>query len=113
MAISQNHSQVTEEQVAAAMPLLTTDGERYYEVQSSTGEGYYTLRQHPGHHVFQCNCRAGREGIRCWHLRVVEHLEAIEQDAQASERYAARREQEARAKDGWKCYEHKAFSLLK
>ncbi len=105
MAISQNHAQVTEEQIAAATPLTATNGERFYEVQSSTGEGFYTLRRHPGFHVFQCNCKAGREGIRCWHLRVIEHLEAIEQDAE-------RHEQQAVDRDGWKAYERKAFSLL-
>jgi hypothetical protein len=107
MAISQNnHSGVTEEQVEAATPLTATNGERYYEVESSQHDGVYTLRRHPGYKVFQCNCRAGREGIRCWHIRVVEHLEAIEQDA-------AQAEQQAVAKDALKAYERKAFSLMR
>ncbi len=107
MANLTNHAQVTEEQIAAATPLLTGSGERYYEVLSSTGEGHYTLRLHPIYHRWQCNCKWAREGVGspCWHVRTVEHLEAIERDAAEHEAKAVKR-------DGARAYERKPFSLF-
>ena len=104
---------VTEAQLSAVTKLLASDNKPYWEVTSSKGEGFYTLRDSVRYHALSCNCRAGQEGVPCWHKRAVLQSIAIEADAQAADELAARREAKAVKNDDWKAYERKPFSLLK
>ena len=112
-----NYYEVTEQQLAACERLEDSNGKPLYHVQSASDpDGFYTVRIHEGYKVWQCNCRAAREGVGthgCWHVRAVKQAEAIEQDAYAAEQHAAAREAAAVRLDGTRAYERQAFSLLK
>ncbi len=81
---------ITQEQLEAVTELKTTNGETYFEIRSSTGEGFYTARRHPVYGYWQDNCRWTREGsgTPCQHLRSIacylelQASEAVEQAVQ-------------------------------
>ena len=106
-----NHKQPTEAQLQACTKI---DAGKY-EVQSSTGEGFYDVTWNERYQRWQCICRWAREGVgSCQHVRAVTALEAIEADAKHNEEIvAAKREAAAIARDGWKAYAPRPFSLMR
>lgn len=99
---------VTAEQLAAVSQVEPAPGRKYWECESSTGDGYYTLRYHRTYaHILTCNCRAGMEGVSCWHVRAVNAYQERESEASPQAR-----EQEARKADPEHYLERKPFNLL-
>lgn len=105
-----NHKQPTEAQLQACAKI---DAGKY-EVQSSTGEGFYDVTWNERYQRWQCICKWAREGVGtpCQHVRAVIYLEAIEADAaRHDEIEAVRREAQAIVKDGWKAYARQPLKL--
>lgn len=109
-----NH-ELTQAQIDACRRVDDGDGHYHYEIESASEPGaFYTARYNEQYRRWADNCKACREGVPCWHLRVVNAIEAAEADAaQYEEEQALRREIEAVKRDGLKAYERKEFSLFR
>jgi hypothetical protein len=58
------------ERAKAVRPFVKWLGERTYTVTSSDGQRVYTVRFEVanGHKLAECNCKAGAEGMLCYHI---------------------------------------------
>jgi hypothetical protein len=112
----------------------------YYQVESAqnTGDEYVVIFDRV-HHCLTCTCKAGQNGIPCWHKRAalahaaeyrlfqraveaVEEAEAILEQAQGiaplpedllNERQAGKRDAQAVARDGMNAYNRKPFQFMR
>lgn len=75
-------SAVTPEQLNACFRVIDeTTGEVLYRVQSAHTDEEYTIRFVPdmqGRGHFTCTCRAGQEGVPCWHIRAAVTHDALQ-----------------------------------
>lgn len=133
-------TQISQDQIDACIRLIDPRTNRaYYQVQSESQEDTrYEVRWNLAHKCLTCTCKGGQAGFSCkhmkWSLKAEQEYkelkraerEQIEQAVAEAERRmaefdnaengtneAARRERAAVARDGWKAYERKPFSLLK
>ena len=85
MAITTQPQEVTREQLDRCQR-WERNGKVFYQVTSEsdpTGEGWYKVEWNERYRCLSCNCKAGREGIACKHLRWVR---AAEQEYKAERR---------------------------
>ena len=102
----------TQTQLNACTRFVDSHGKPYYEVISAHEEDVtYTVRWNG--HFAQDNCRAGRRGADCWHCRAAVLSENIFKGIVHQDVVVEKYETEQLALDGFKCYERKAFSLLR
>ncbi len=71
---SSSHDEVTREQLNACSRIIHENThEVFYRVKSAHTDADYTVRWHREEHDgvgrLTCTCRAGQEGIACWHKR--------------------------------------------
>lgn len=64
-----NYFNVSEQQIEACTR-IEQSGKVHYSVTSQTTVGTdYTVAWNTAHRVLQCSCKAGSEGMNCWHKR--------------------------------------------
>ncbi len=91
---SPSHDEVTREQLNACSRIIYENThEVFYRVKSAHTNDEYTVRwhreEHDGGGRLTCTCRAGQEGIACWHKRA-----ALAHDAWVKAEQAAVTKQE-------------------
>lgn len=62
---------VTEDQMDLCNRIIDgATGKPFYQVESqTTADVIYTVRYNVQFHKLSCNCKAGAEGLNCWHKR--------------------------------------------
>lgn len=137
-----SHFNVTFEQVDKAHRVINLNvipPQVYYQVESAHNPIEYTVIFDRVHSCLTCTCKAGQNGIPCWHKRAalahaaeyrlfqraveaVEEAEAILEQAQGiaplaedllNERQADKRETKAVARDGDRAYNRKPFQFMR